>query len=302
MSVLYSEVAPASGNSLSKAFNSWFWLARSKGKANSVPLLSYLLRITGVAQDGNAVISAISTPVPIRASSSLRLISQYPWRTQPELHLMILRMNSNTVYQVHQPRVHPLEIIANGLPDVEEFMDCLFTGDEPHAPPWLENIHSFPGILNGLLTPSFYQGHISKDRTTQIFTPQLLGSPGRQLQSKREVTPLSEAQAHFLFTQDPLPMIKEVSPAAANKNSSFLKLGVAPHPGACSIFMWDGEMLMITRDANNDIVMLASHDLLLRLNWFTGQCSPSGIFTKPEYWDPAGLKRQTNSLPSGDTD
>lgn len=293
--VVYSGSVQSGRHSLVQSLSGWLWLARS-GPGQRIPQLQYLMRMTnGLQSTGGPQFSAIAAPRPISPGNSLRQICRQPWRVQPEATIVTDYQDGVARYQVHEPGYEPQQIEALGLPDLEEITDCLFDEQLPHVPLWVENVHSFPGVLSGLLYPPVRRGMTSMVESASIFTPDLI--LGRRLDSAFIYTPSFNKPNHYLFAlgsrQD---SIQTQYQGAAGQ--TLVQIGATPHPGACSVFHWGQEILVMTLDSVGNIVMLSTHRLLMALGWFSGECRPHDDCARPEEWDPDRKGYQSNSLPT----
>ena len=291
--VVYSGSVQAGRYSLTQALNGWFWLARS-GPQHRTPQLQYLMRFIAVRRSGELLLSAISAPRPIPPGNSLQHIRHYPWRIQPETSIMMNFQNERVGYQVHEFGYEPQQIDVSGQPDLTEIADCLFDELLPHIPLWIENVHSYPAVLSGILYPSIRRGMASRAESDDIFTPELIA--GRRLDAAGIYTPSFDKPGHYLFARGNYQEDGQIKYQNAG-GESFLRLGATPHSGACSVFHWGQEMLVMTLDSVGNIVMLSTHRLLMALGWFSGQCRPDDDCAKPEEWDPGRTDFQRNNLP-----
>lgn len=276
-----------------EVFSDWYWIIRYSRQAGE--RLQYLVRPDATNYSRRFQLSAIRLPEGgDKAGTDLRAISRLSWRTQPETTVRFRYIGGDTHCTSRQRPFPEQMIYVNSAPDLTRLAAELFSTEGCRVPPKLEGVHSFPMVLSNMLNQDLVTENLSDVEVGELFSSE--GVSPRNLAAQSYYTPGIRLPNYYTYEPEATPT-RIQRRTFATSGDAFLLLGSIPHTGGLTVFHWGRDFVIMTRDENNEIIILASHWLLVGLRWFSGGCRPTEQIASPKYWDPDGRDKQINSLP-----
>ena len=285
----------AHNNPVQRFFGQWLWLIEHNPQRGSA--FRYLIR-PGFVRTHDTM-SFIVTPVPgtpMNIGDNINWIRERAWRREPETTMVIGQHARQFRYQVSEPGYVRRKMTLPSAPDLWAVAQCLLsTRVDPFLPSGMDNVHSLPLMMNGLLSPAYRRGLLAQAQPYGELSREV--TAGRQLYAHSNYEPEFYSPIHFLFSRHGYEEDDHSQTVYHSQNRTFIQLGGCPHVASCSLFFWGGHILASTLDPTGNVVILASHYLLVRLKWISGACKPGENCMDPSNWDRGNMDRQSNFFP-----
>ena len=222
-------------NSLQRLLGRWLWLIRYHPEQGYA--LRYLIR-TESSRIPNTV-SLVATSFPggtMKTGADINRISRLNWRTQPETSILVGSNGVQTDYIINENGYSSQHMTLASVPDLSEVADCLANTLIPHLPLYMNNVHSLPLMLSGLLNPAYRRGLLSAEQLGDLFFFQVVA--GNNLIAHSVYEPDFNHPNHFIYSTLGDRQSDIGQAVFHSRNLTFIQLGsLAPYRLLLGIFL-----------------------------------------------------------------